>query len=143
MTSYQDNMLPNSNQDEEKNKNLNISSINLNSSEQLKLNSQLLTKIEVSLLSFLFLLTLCGNLIVILIILLYRNMAPKRARWFKLNKNISRMSFYIIHLSIADLNVAFMSILPQLIWRKSVIFEHSNFLCKLVAFSQVNIRIFF
>lgn len=138
MTSYQDNMLPDFKQNNEKDKILNISSTNSSSSEQVPLNNQLLTQIEVSLLSILFILTFAGNLIVILIILLYRNIAPKRSRWFKLNKNISRMSFYIIHLSIADLNVAFMSILPQLIWRKSIIFNHSNFLCKFVAFSQVN-----
>lgn len=137
MTSYQENVMSEFGE-QENSEQLNSQINNSNLTEQFQINNKLLTQIEVVLLSSLFILTVIGNLTVILIILLYRNMSSKRARWFKLNKNISRMSFYIIHLSIADLNVAFMSILPQLIWRKSVVFNHSHFLCKFVAFSQVN-----
>ncbi|CAF1052141.1 unnamed protein product [Brachionus calyciflorus] len=115
----------------------NSSNLSSNESDFKYINNEYLTRIEVVLLATLFVLTIIGNLTVILIILMYRSLSNNRSRWFKLNKNISRMSFYIIHLSIADFNVAFMSILPQLIWRSSVIFNHSHFLCKFVAFSQV------
>jgi hypothetical protein len=62
----------------------------------------------------------------------------KRALGIEIINKIPRMSFYIIHLSIADMSVALLSILPQIVWRKSVLFfASSQFLCKFVTFAQV------
>lgn len=86
-------------------------------------------EIEVVVLSTLFTLIILGNLIVIFILLFYRKSRKK--------SSLSRMSFFIIHLSIADISVALMSILPQIIWRSRMIFDEYEALCKFVAFSQV------
>lgn len=86
-------------------------------------------EIEVFIMSMLFALTIIGNLIVIFILLFYRKSGKKTF--------LSRMSFYIIHLSVADISVALMSILPQIIWRNSVVFDKFQALCKFVTFSQV------
>lgn len=101
-----------------------------NEIDKAELANVTVTKIEVIVLTSLFILTIAGNLIVILILLLYRT-HPSRT--------VSRMSFYIIHLSIADFCVAIMSILPQIIWRSSVLFSDFKILCKMVTFSQVYI----
>jgi hypothetical protein len=96
-----------------------------------------LTRLEVILLTNMFILTIVGNLVVIVTLFMCPNRRNKKSICFSFNKNISRMSFYILHLSIADINVAFMSILPQIIWRNNIIFNSSHFLCKLVTFCQV------
>lgn len=114
----------------------------VNNSLLKNLNDMLLTRVEVFILTSLFVLTVVGNLAVIFILLLYRTNKTSRSRCLTINNNISRMSFYIIHLSIADTNVAVMSILPQILWRNSIVFNHSHFLCKLVTFSQVIIFLF-
>lgn len=89
-----------------------------------------MTIIEICILSLVFCATVIGNILLISFLMVSR---------CKNNKfQISRISFYIIHLSVADLIVAFVSILPQILWRNSVIFNHSNFLCKLVTFTQVS-----
>ena len=97
-----------------------------------------LTRIEVVLLTTLFILTLLGNLIVIITLFFFPKRKRKHKKCFSYNKRLSRMSFYILNLSIADMNVAVMSILPQIIWRSSVIFNNSHILCKLVTFCQVS-----
>lgn len=89
------------------------------------------TNVEVILMSSLFVLTIVGNFIVIFILLVYRTSSSSR-------RSISRMSFYIINLSVADICVALMSILPATIWRHSVVFfSDLQVVCKLVSFSQV------
>lgn len=51
-------------------------------------------------------------------------------------KNRSRMTFFIMHLAIADLLVGFMSLLPDLIWRIVGHFSGGEVLCKIVKFLQ-------
>lgn len=46
------------------------------------------------------------------------------------------MYFFILHLSIADLLTAFLSVLPQLSWDITFRFQGGNFLCKVVKFGQ-------
>lgn len=87
-------------------------------------------EVEVVIMSTLFALTLVGNLIVIFILLFYRKSGKKTF--------LSRMSFYIIHLSLADITVAFLSILPQIIWRNRIVLDQNQALCKFVVFSQVS-----
>ena len=122
------------------------------------LADEFLTRMEVILLMLVFLLTVVGNLAVIFILLFFKNgsrlygfnhvhINNKNTNANQLNKsrfncnfnfnNVSRMSFYIIHLCIADISVALMSILPQILWRYSVLFSRSQFECKIVAFGQV------
>jgi hypothetical protein len=96
-----------------------------------------LTRLEVIVLATLFTLTVTGNSAVIATLFFCPRRKDKKSACFKFNKNISRMSFYILNLSIADIGVAFMSILPQIIWRSNIVFNTSNFLCKLVTFCQV------
>lgn len=51
-------------------------------------------------------------------------------------KKLSRMYFFILHLSVADLITAFFSVLPQLSWDITFRFQGGNFLCKIVKFGQ-------
>lgn len=50
---------------------------------------------------------------------------------------LTRMLFFVLHLSLADLQVALLQTLPQLAWDITFRFQGSNFLCKLVKFLQV------
>ncbi|GAU88195.1 hypothetical protein RvY_00939-1 [Ramazzottius varieornatus] len=52
-------------------------------------------------------------------------------------QKINRMYYFILHLSIADLLVAFLNILPQMIWDITWRFQGNDFLCKSVKFFQV------
>lgn len=91
----------------------------------------LMTQVETITMSILFILTVIGNTGCI-IALLFCQRSNNGSR------RVSRMSFYIINLSIADLFVAFLSILPTLFWRYNVYFSlKSNVLCKLVSFSGI------
>lgn len=51
-------------------------------------------------------------------------------------KKLSRMYFFILHLSIADLITAFLSVLAQLAWDITYRFRGGYILCKLVKFGQ-------
>ncbi len=54
----------------------------------------------------------------------------------KYNK-ISRMSFYIMVLSLADITVALVSILPQIYWKARFNASNNPFFCKAITFFQV------
>ncbi len=98
-----------------------------------------LNKIETISLFVFFILTVIGNLLVIVVLLLC-----KRQRTQSVNiKNVSRMSFYIIHLSVADLCVAFFSLFPEFLVRYNIYFSvESNLLCKLHKFTNVIVFVF-
>lgn len=116
------------------------SMVNMTQNETLHgITDLFLREIEFLVLMTLFFLTIAGNLSVIMTLLFYRNYKSKRrSTCFGLIFNrLSRMSFYIVNLSVADICVAFMSILPQIIWRKMIFFNQYEFLCKFVTFSQV------
>uniref|UniRef100_T1J5K6 G-protein coupled receptors family 1 profile domain-containing protein n=1 Tax=Strigamia maritima TaxID=126957 RepID=T1J5K6_STRMM len=49
----------------------------------------------------------------------------------------SRMYLFMLHLSVADLLVAFLSLLPQLIWDVTFRFQGSDILCRVVKYLQV------
>lgn len=51
-------------------------------------------------------------------------------------KKLSRMYFFILHLSIADLITAFLSVLPQLAWEVTYRFYGGGILCKVVKYGQ-------
>ena len=52
-------------------------------------------------------------------------------------KKLGRMNLMIIHLSLADLFVAFLNVLPQLMWDVTGTFYGGTFLCKFVTYFQV------
>lgn len=49
-------------------------------------------------------------------------------------QRLNRMAFFVINLTVADLLVAFFSILPMLVWKSTIIFYGGDFLCRLVSF---------
>jgi hypothetical protein len=112
-----------------------IKEIQLDNSRILNKTSNIIEEfrsgIELSILTLLFFFTIVGNASVIVLLMLF----GKKRTGSRIG--VSRMSFYIIHLSIADISVAVMSILPQVLWRNYVIFMNSHFLCKLVTFIQL------
>lgn len=82
-----------------------------------------LTKITV--LSLMTVLTVLGNCLVILAIL---------AR----NVKVTRMYYFIIHLSVADLLTALLTLLPEIVWTAtSPYFYGGNLTCKSVKFVQM------
>ena len=52
-------------------------------------------------------------------------------------KKTSRMHLFIMHLSVADLMVAFCNVLPQLAWDITFRFQGGDFLCRSVKYAQV------
>lgn len=92
-----------------------------------------LLKIEVFIMTTVFILALVGNSIVILTFLL--RLCIKNG--FRRNK-LSRMNFYIFHLSVADVYVSLGNILTMLIWRQNNnMFFGGDLACKLVVYFQV------
>ncbi|XP_019880458.2 oxytocin receptor-like [Aethina tumida] len=87
-----------------------------------------LAKIEVAVLAVIFIVTVIGNSTVILALWARRRCAGR--------KKLSRMYFFILHLSIADLITAFLSVLAQLAWDITYRFRGGYILCKLVKFGQ-------
>ncbi|XP_059472909.1 oxytocin receptor-like [Neocloeon triangulifer] len=83
-----------------------------------------LARVEIATLAFIFAVTVVGNSLILAAILF------RRAK-------ISRMYFYIMHLSIADLVTAFFNVLPQLAWELTYRFRGGNALCKAVKFGQI------
>ncbi|XP_065167935.1 oxytocin receptor-like isoform X3 [Atheta coriaria] len=87
-----------------------------------------LARIEIATLSVIFFVTVLGNTTVLLALWTRRRYAGR--------KKLSRMYFFILHLSIADLITAFLSDLPQLGWEVTYRFVGGAVLCKLVKFGQ-------
>lgn len=87
-----------------------------------------LAKIEVATLASILLITLLGNGTVLLALWIRRRYGGR--------KKLSRMYFFILHLSCADLITAFFSVLPQLAWDITYRFYGGSLLCKLIKFGQ-------
>ncbi|KAK9884236.1 hypothetical protein WA026_005186 [Henosepilachna vigintioctopunctata] len=83
---------------------------------------------EIATLAIIFIVTIAGNTTVLLALWTRRKYAGR--------KKLSRMYFFILHLSIADLITAFFSVLPQLVWEITYRFYGENILCKFIKFSQ-------
>jgi len=83
-----------------------------------------LAQAEVAILSIMFAVTVFGNMAVLLAL----SVRPR--------KKLSRMYYFILHLSIADLCTAFLSVLPQLAWDVTYRFYGGPLLCKLVKYGQ-------
>lgn len=83
--------------------------------EQLKLVEQIV-------LGTIFVSAVVANILVLLVMLTTRH------------RRTTRMAFFILHLTIADLLVAFFSVLPMLIWKSTTTFFGGDLLCRLVPF---------
>lgn len=83
-----------------------------------------LAKVEMAVLALLFILTVLGNCIFLLGIFFRR-------------QKMTRMYYFILHLSVADLITAFFNVLAQLFWEITYRFQGGNFLCKFVKYSQI------
>uniref|UniRef100_A0A0L8I8U1 G-protein coupled receptors family 1 profile domain-containing protein n=2 Tax=Octopus bimaculoides TaxID=37653 RepID=A0A0L8I8U1_OCTBM len=95
---------------------------NTNSSHPIR--DEKLVKIEIAVLGTCFSLAIINNLCVLLVLLWRR-------------KKIRRMQLFILHLSIADLIVAFFNILPQLIWDITFRFMAGDGMCRFIKYAQM------
>ncbi|CAF4512931.1 unnamed protein product [Rotaria socialis] len=78
--------------------------------------------VEQIVLATIFISALIGNILVLIVMLTARH------------KRITRMAFFILHLTIADLLVAFFSVLPMLIWKSTSTFFGGDIICRLITF---------
>ncbi|CAL8135431.1 unnamed protein product [Orchesella dallaii] len=83
-----------------------------------------LAKVEMAVLALIFILTVLGNCIVLLGIFFRR-------------QKMTRMYYFILHLSVADLITAFFNVLTQLFWEITYRFQGGNVLCKFVKYTQI------
>lgn len=89
----------------------------------------LATSIQIGILLLIFFVALIGNSVVIIILM----MNKFSNNHFKMN----RISFYIAHLSLADIVVALFSIFPQVFEIIFKFFKYSQLACKFIKFGQV------
>ena len=99
-----------------------MNTTNGNSSTELIRFDQQLRLVEQIVLGTIFILALIGNVLVLIVMLTTRH------------RRTTRMAFFILHLTIADLLVAFFSVLPMLIWKSTSTFFDGDFLCRLITF---------
>jgi hypothetical protein len=85
-----------------------------------------LAKIEIATLSVILTIAIAGNSMMLI--------ALRRQLLFR---PMSRMYFFMLNLSVADLFVAFGNILPQLAWDITYRFHGNDLLCRVVKFLQV------
>ena len=79
-----------------------------------------------------------GTLSVILVLAVTSNLTMLIAiRRQRRNRPLSRMYFFMMHLSLADLLVAIFNILPQLAWDITYRFQGGDVLCRFVKYTQV------
>lgn len=79
-----------------------------------------------------------GTLSVILVLAVTSNLAMLIVIWRqRRNRPLSRMYFFMMHLSLADLLVAIFNILPQLAWDITYRFKGGDILCRFVKYTQV------
>lgn len=83
--------------------------------------------VEQIVLASIFISALIGNTLVLIIML------------NKQHRRITRMAFFILHLTIADLLVAFFSVLPMFIWKSTITFFGGDFLCRIVTFLMLTV----
>jgi arginine vasopressin receptor 1A len=85
---------------------------------------EVLAQAELATLATMFAVTVLGNTAVLLAL-------TARPR-----KKLSRMYYFILHLSVADLCTAFLSVLPQLAWDVTYRFYGGPLLCKIIKYGQ-------
>lgn len=99
---------------------------------------QNLLKIEVFTMSLVFTLAVIGNTVVILTLTFGHLIKSGKKSRIKHVAKLSRMNFYILHLSIADIYVSFGNILTMLLWRQNNnLFFGGDLTCRLVVYFQL------
>ncbi|XP_056425847.1 isotocin receptor-like [Hyla sarda] len=83
-----------------------------------------LASAEISLLGIIFIAATVGNVLLILVL------------WNR-RKKLSRMHVFMLHLSLADIVVAFFQVLPQLIWDITDVFIGPDPLCRIIKYLQL------
>lgn len=83
-----------------------------------------LAQAEIGVSSAIFSLAVFGNSTVLIVFLLRK-------------RRLTRMHLLMLHLSLADLSVAFFNVLPQLIWDVTYIFYGNDVICRSVKYFQV------
>ncbi|XP_066481906.1 vasopressin V1b receptor [Tiliqua scincoides] len=83
-----------------------------------------LAKAEIGVLAAILVVTMMGNLGVLLAM-------------YRLRKKMSRMHLFILHLGLTDLGVALFQVLPQMIWEVTYRFQGPDPLCRAVKYLQV------
>ncbi|XP_061486350.1 vasopressin V1b receptor [Rhineura floridana] len=83
-----------------------------------------LAKAEIGVLAGILVVTMVGNLGVLLVM-------------YRLRKKMSRMHLFILHLGLTDLGVALFQVLPQMIWEVTYRFQGPDPLCRAVKYLQV------
>lgn len=83
-----------------------------------------LAKAEIGVLAAILVVTMAGNLGVLLAM-------------YRLRKKMSRMHLFILHLGLTDLGVALFQVLPQMIWEVTYRFQGPDPLCRAVKYLQV------
>ncbi|CAM4491899.1 arg8-vasotocin receptor-like [Caretta caretta] len=83
-----------------------------------------LAQLEIAVLGVIFMTASVGNFILILVL-------------WRRRKKLSRMYVFMLHLSIADLVVAFFQVLPQLIWDITDVFIGPDALCRTIKYLQL------
>ena len=102
---------------------INLTITNLTANNTLTRNEDL-AQVEIIVQSVIFALAVLGNSAVLISL-------------YNVRRSLTRMHLLMIHLSLADLFVAFGSVLPQLAWDISFVFKGVDIVCKLVKYMQV------
>ena len=92
-----------------------------NHSNYTQTRDESLAQVEIGVQAAIFGLAVFGNTAVLLVLCCHAR-----------KKKLTRMNILIVHLSMADLFVAFFNVLPQLIWDITFTFYGGDFLCRLV-----------
>lgn len=96
-----------------------------------------LLNVEVLTMTFVLVMCLVGNSIVVLTLLM-RSFIKKSGKNKNKPRKLTRMNFFILHLCLADIYVGLGNVLTMLLWRRNDnIFYGGNVLCHLVAYFQV------
>lgn len=95
-----------------------------NKTDLLHTRDEELAKVEIGVLAAILVVTMVGNLGVLLAM-------------YRLRKKMSRMHLFILHLGLTDLGVALFQVLPQMIWKVTYRFHGPDPLCRAIKYLQV------
>ncbi|XP_033728887.1 cephalotocin receptor 1-like [Pecten maximus] len=95
-----------------------------NESNQINNRNEELARAEIGVSSAIFILAVFGNATVFVVFLLR-------------GRSLTRMHLLMLHLSAADLSVAFFNVLPQLIWDVTYVFYGNDVICRFVKYFQL------
>ncbi|XP_007442586.1 mesotocin receptor-like [Python bivittatus] len=101
-----------------------LNSANASTLPERQARDEQLAKVEIAVLGIIFVAASVSNFILILVL-------------WRRRMNLSRIYVFLLHLSIADLMVAFFQVLPQLFWKITDVFMGPDILCRTVSYFQL------